>query len=108
MTDDPRGPDDAGHGRRGVVPLGAGLIAIAALAALVRWSLWWPHSDMRQLWANAAIALAAVIGVTGILVGFRRLDPEHRRLGALLAVGAVVLGLLVGFPVMREATAWAR
>lgn len=103
--------DATTHGRtRSLSPLtvaGAGiaLVCIAAVAALVRWSQWWPHSDMRQVWANGLTVLSGVVGLITLSVAFRRLDGRHRWLLAGFAVLAAAVGLLGGFELLRGATA---
>lgn len=83
----------------------ATLVDVSVLAALLRWSWWWPHPDMRQLWAHGAVVLSALLASVGAAVTFRGEDGRGRRVFVGLVVLAVVLGAVVGFAVLREATA---
>ncbi|MDP8931647.1 MAG: hypothetical protein M3O70_24535 [Actinomycetota bacterium] len=82
--------------------------SIGAVAALVRWSWWWPHSDMRQIWATGFGWLAAAVGVATFVIAFSRLGERDRRLLLGCALLAVVLGFVGGFLVLKSVTARAR
>lgn len=88
-----------------VVTGGIGLACVAVVASLARWSQSWPHSDMRQIWANGLTGLSGVIGLVTIVVAFRRLDGRRRLFLLGLAVAAAVVGLLGGFELLRASTA---
>lgn len=84
---------------------GIGLVSVAAVATLVRWSQWWPHTDMRQIWAHGLTALSGVVGLITLFVAFRGLDRRRRWFLVGSAVAAAVVGLLGGFELLRSATA---
>jgi hypothetical protein len=84
------------------------LLSIAALAALVRWSRWWPHPDMRQIWATGAAWVAGVVGLAAFVAAFLRLDRAGRaRLVGAAAIAAVI-GWSGGFSLLVTWTAAAR
>lgn len=88
-----------------VVAAGIAFVCIAAVAALVRWSQWWPHSDMRQIWANGLTVVSAAVGLITLPIAFIRLDGRHRWFLVGFAVVAALIGLLGGFELLRGATA---
>ena len=66
--------------------------SIGSLAALGLWSWWWPHTDVRQLWATTGMAIA----VAGIAVSAQRCwqaDSEFSMRMRLLQLG---IGALIG------------
>ena len=85
-----------------------GLASIAVVAAFARWSAWWPHSDMRQ---NAVTLFGFIAAIVGALTFGRAVaasPPSRRPLILITGAIAVALGLFVGFPLMVNATAWAK
>ncbi|MDP8932533.1 MAG: hypothetical protein M3O70_29285 [Actinomycetota bacterium] len=77
--------------------------------ALLRWSWWWPHSDMRQTWATVFGWLAGAVGVATFINAFScRLRERDRRLLLASALLAAVVGLVGGFWLLKSFTAWAR
>lgn len=102
---------DPPHTGRDPVAVAAALVGLACIggvAALVRWSLWWPHSDIRQIWATGLGGMAGVVGLVTLAVAFSRLAGRDRRLLVVSAVVAAVIGLVGGFRVLEQLTAWAR
>lgn len=70
-------------------------LLLSVAVTLIGWSIWWPHPDMRQSWADVA---ATVYGFTGLgsLLAWRRTFPigarrRHRRY--MLGIGAVATTL---------------
>lgn len=91
-----------------VVTGSVGLFCVAVVAALVRWSQWWPHSDMRQIWANGLTGLLGLIGLVSLTVVARRLDGRQRWFLIGLVVAAAVIGVWGGFELLRASTAGLR
>lgn len=87
-----------------VLAVTVGLAATAAVAALVRWSIWWPHSDMRQLWAYGATGLATFVAVVTLGMGAVRLRPTARWRLAVLVIIAVLAGATLGFFILEAET----
>lgn len=85
-----------------------GLACIGAVAALVRWSLWWPHSDIRRLWATGLGWTSGIVGVATLAIALSRLTGRGRRLLAASVVVVTVAGFVGGFRVLEQLTAWAR
>lgn len=83
---------------------GTALVCATVVAALLRWSQWWPHSDMRQLWATGLTALSGVLGLAALLSALYRLERGRRLLLVGVVVLAAVVGLLGGFELLRAAT----
>ncbi len=63
--------------------------------ALVRWSLQWPHRDIKQYWANFATVLAGVFAITALILGLALLQQRRIRLSALASGFAIAVA--VGF-----------
>lgn len=81
------------------------LLCVAGVAALVRWSLWWQHSDMRQIWATAGASTLAVAGLAAFIAALVHLSSRGRLLFVFLVLLATVFGTLVGFAILESATA---
>ena len=85
-----------------------GLGCVTVIAAFMRWSAWWPHSDNRQ---NGVTIVGWAAAVTGALVWRKALanSPGSRRLLMLLAaLFAALLGAVLGYALMVNATAAAK
>lgn len=81
-----------------------GLLSVTAVAGLVGWSLWWPHDDMRQLWATFGAVILAAIGIASLAASHRALSRELRpALIASIAI-AVLIGATGGFALLKRAT----
>ena len=80
------------------------MLNVFGLVALLVWSAWWPHSDMRQIWANGAAALAFLVGVGALVWARARVDRRDRQALMVLTGAAVVLGATVGFGVLFALT----
>lgn len=85
-----------------------GLVCIGGAAALARWSLWWPHRDMRQMFATAATVGLGVVGLLALGIALGSSSDRGRTVIVLTVVGAVALGGVAGFMVLQSATASAR
>jgi heme/copper-type cytochrome/quinol oxidase subunit 3 len=79
-----------------------------AIAAFVLWSIWWPHSDMRQIWVNAATVLALVVGLGSLTWALARVDRRDRRRLWAMTGTAVILGATVGFGVLDALSSSSR
>jgi hypothetical protein len=81
-----------------------GFLSVTAVAGLVRWSLWWPHDDMRQLWATFGAVVMAALGLAALAVALRSIAREWRpALMAFIAM-AVLIGATAGFVILQSAT----
>ena len=80
------------------------LLNVFGLVALLVWSAWWPHSDMRQIGANAVAALAFLVGAGAFIWALARVDSHDRGRLWALAGAAVVLGSTVGFGMLFALT----
>ena len=91
--------------------MGGLLLIVSALSlgvaiGMVSWSIWWPHSDMRQIWASFLILIGAVVGLATLRAGLARLDESAqilRAMAAIVVAVAVVIASLV-FDVALEET----
>ena len=80
------------------------VISGAAGSALARWSIWWPHADMRQRWATYILVVASLITLwtLGRSLGAR---PARTKVTVLVAwAAAVAVGATLGFSWLRSAT----
>lgn len=94
--------------RSAIISTCLSLASFAAVAALLRWSAWWPHPDLRQIWAFGATVLAAVVAITASVIAFVQLPQRHRGTFLVLACASAVVGAVAGFAVLRSMTEWAR
>lgn len=84
------------------------LACFAVVAAFVRWSVWWPHSDNRQNGVKLFGFVAVIVGAVTFGKAFAAASSSRRVLMLLAAAVAVALGLFVGFALMVDATESAR
>lgn len=94
-----------GSVRRGMVPAVLSLPCVAGFVALVRWSLWWPHPDMRQLHAIFWAGVLAVIGVVAFVRALVALSNRDRGIFLLFFAAFVLLGAVAGFAILESMTA---
>lgn len=94
--------------RAAIISTCLSLASFAAVAALLRWSAWWPHPDMRQGWAFAATGLAAVVAITASVIALVQLPQRHRGTFLVLAGASAAVGAVGGFALLRWMTEWAR
>jgi predicted Kef-type K+ transport protein len=80
------------------------LLDVFGLVALLVWSAWWPHSDLRQIWAFAAAILAFLVGAGALVWALTRVARRDRRQLLTLTGVAVVLGATVGFGMLFALT----
>lgn len=92
----------------GVISALVGLGCIGVVAALLRWSWWWPHSDMRQIWGTACGWLTGAFGLMTFMIALSRFSERDRRLLVVSAVLVTTVGLTTGFWILKSLTAWAR
>lgn len=83
--------------------LSVGLLATAL--TLFLWSLWWPHRDMRQIWATGVGTVSAVLGIVLLSRGAVRRPAGRTRRSAvtLCVIGTGVLGV-PGYALLRSAS----
>ncbi len=79
-----------------IAEVGIGFAAFFGVAALVTWSLWWPHRDNLQNLATFATALLAYAGLAALVASLRTTGPERRRTVAGLMALALLLGATAG------------
>lgn len=88
---------------RPVVSIAAGVV-LGLAAALIRWSAWWPHRDMRQWWANGATAALGFVGVVLLSIVARKVSRNRLPVVALVLVVAALAAGLLGYDWLIDAT----
>jgi hypothetical protein len=83
-------------------------VSIGVAAGLVRWSFWWPHSDIRQNYATFGILILSLVGVVALGYGVSLTSSRHRLiLAGVTVVLAAVLSVVV-YDQLIDATAASR
>ena len=87
------------------VIISAAAIALGFAAALMRWSAWWPHRDIRQRWADVFTFIGLVAGLASLFVGMSLLEQRrHRMIALVLAAAVSAIVAAVGFDRLIDAT----
>jgi hypothetical protein len=84
------------------------VLAVAGFAALVAWSLWWPHSDNRQNLATLAAVLLGILGLASFIAALRGASSRGRTELLVFTAMAALTGATAGFMILYLATASAR
>jgi hypothetical protein len=87
-----------------LLEIAASFIGLLITAALIRWSLWWPHDDNRQNLASFAAVLSGGFGIVLLAFSWRGVRRERRFVLAVLVAGAVLIGATAGFAILIHAT----
>ena len=73
--------------------------------ALVRWSLWWPHRDMRLVYARGAAVVAVVVGLVGAGLLARVTVRADARGVLVVSVVSVLVTSVLGYEWLVAITA---